>query len=142
MTATLESLTQRVLLIETHLERQQARLQSISDQQTVQMQSHSTLHDEVRNLSARPGYATAGPNNIDKLLMPQRYGGEKDKWRQFSSKLISCIGKTYPKVKPIMEELMGRTKVVDSAQLADYGLPEECLLCLSQLLTALLEGEA
>ena len=89
--AEVESLPQRVLLLETLNQNQAAQIQSMTEQATVTMQSHQAIHEEVKRLSRTSG--NGFKHNVDKLLLPERYHGEKEKWRMFSSKLMSCLGK-------------------------------------------------
>ena len=60
----------------------------------------------------------------------------------FASKLSSCMGKAFPKLKPAMEAEMAKRKPISEERLAAYELSEEALNCLSEQLTALLEGDA
>ena len=48
-----EALTERLLLVETLTQRMQVQLQAVSDQQTIQMTSHQSLHQELQQLSSR-----------------------------------------------------------------------------------------
>ena len=142
MTATIESLTERVLLLETLNQRQAAQIQSMTDQITVIMQSHQAIHEEVKRIPHTGGSGIGFKANVDKLLLPERYHGEKEKWRMFSSKLMSCLGKTHPPLREAMAKEMGRSRPISAEQLKEYNLTDEAQECLSEQLTALLMGEA
>ena len=137
-----EALTERLLLVETLTQRMQVQLQAVSDQQTIQMTSHQSLHQELQQLSSRVANQGRPNSGIDKLLLPARYNGDKELWRQFSSKLISCIGKAYPALKPAMTEIMGTSKEVDDEKVRELRISDEGMACLGEQLTSLLEGEA
>ena len=74
--ATMESLSERLLLIETIAQQHGQRLQTIAEQQSIQMQSHQSMHEEVRRLHGQT--TTGGRKTIDKILLPERYAGEKE----------------------------------------------------------------
>ena len=85
------ALTQRVLLLETLSERQSNQIAQMTEQMTIQMKSHQAVHEEVAKI---PGNLfSAKIQQIDKLLLPKTYAGEKEQWRMFSTKLISCLGR-------------------------------------------------
>ena len=138
--ATVEALAERLLLVETLLQQTQTRVQTLTDQQTIQMQSHTTLHAELRGIATRT--RSGGLGSIDKVLMPSKYGGDKSQWRQFAKKLINCVGKAHPELIQVMKRVMGQTDVIDSTMLGTFSLPQESLDCLSHVLTVLLEDEA
>ena len=75
-----EALGQRMLLIETMMQEQVARYQTLTEQQTVQMASHQSMHEEVKKIVDKlaSSYATGlPPGRVDKTLLPQRYSGDK-----------------------------------------------------------------
>ena len=113
--ATTEAVEQRLLLVETLMQQLQGQVRTLAEQQTIQMQSHSTLHDELRGVAARA--RGGGLASIDKVLMPSKYGGDKTQWRQFAKKLINCVGKTYPDITPVMKRTMGQSEIIDSTKL-------------------------
>ena len=108
--ATIESLTERVLLLETVTQQYRVTLRTLEEQQTLQMRSHETLHQEFRNMGSRSDGAGRFANRIDKTLLPSKYTGEKERWRMFSSKFVSCLAKVYPDLKPAMEAEMGKSQ--------------------------------
>ena len=134
-----ESLTERVLLLETLNQRQAAQIQSMTEQITVTMQSHQAIHEEVKRIPTG-GSGSGYKGQVDKLLLPERYHGEKEKWRMFSSKLMSCLGKTHPPLREAMAKEMGRSRPISAEQLKEYNLTDEAQECLSEQLTALLMG--
>ena len=99
--ATVESLRERLTLLETVVQQHAGRLQSVSDQQTIQMQSHERLHEEIKGLGGRAGSAGGRAGMVDKLLLPERYAGDEVGWRMFSSKLMSCLSKAFPELGPL-----------------------------------------
>ena len=137
--ATIEALTERVLLLETLSNRQSGQLQQMSEQMTIQMKSHQAVHEEVAKMSGR---SPAGNHQIDKLLLPKPYEGEKEKWRMFSTKLISCLSKTHPNLKHAMTTEMGSSRPITQDKLDSYELSQEAQDCLAEQLTSLLVGEA
>ena len=90
MTA-IESLRERLLLVENLLQQTTARNQEITQQQTIQMQSHERLHNELRSLRENGNGIGTHTTRIDKTLLPGRYSGDKEKWRMFASKLSRCM---------------------------------------------------
>ena len=98
-------------------------------------------------LSGFPTDLTSGgsggrPGTVDKLLLPERYSGDKERWRMFSSKLISCLAKAHPSLEAAMTKEMGAHRPVTPEKISEYGLTEEAQACLGEQLTALLLGEA
>ena len=75
----IESLTERVLLLETVTQQYRVTLRTLEEQQTLQMRSHETLHQEFRNMGNRTDGAGRFANRIDKTLLPSKYTGEKDR---------------------------------------------------------------
>ena len=127
--ATIEALSERLLLVETLMAQQQTRLQSISDQQTIQMQSHQSIHDEIKLIGERKG-GSGRPGVVDKLLLPERYSGEKERWRMFSSKLISCLSKAHPCLEDSMIKESGSHRPVTAEKIQECGLTDEAQACL------------
>ena len=138
----LESLKERVLLLETLNNQQQATIRAMEGQQAVTMKSHEALHQEVRNMADRPAGTNTFVGRIDKTLLPNKYAGSKEQWRMFSSKFINCLGKAFPALTPALQSEMGKSQALTAERLEGYNLSADAQSCLSEQLTSLLEGDA
>ena len=74
------------------------------------LQSHAGIHTEVNKLADKIAEATAQrPAStdkapmIDKVLMPDKFHGAPEEWRQWSCKFMNCLEKPYPGTEKAME---------------------------------------
>ena len=88
------------------------------------------MHDELKTISAKSGGYGGRPGSVDKLLLPERYAGEKERWRMFSSKLISCLSKAHPSLEAAMTKEMGAQRPITPDKIVEYGLTDEAQACL------------
>ena len=128
--ATLESLQERVLLLETVTQQYRQTIGIMEEQQKVQMKSHEALHQQF--LNERSPFATTTTGRIDKTLLPSKYSGDKDRWRMFSSKFVSCMAKAHPGLKTALETEMSKGQPLTKERLDGYSLSEDALNCLSE----------
>ena len=138
----MESLQQRVLLLEEMTQQYRQTIRTMEEQQSVQMKSHEALHQQFLNMMDRNPGVSIHSGRIDKTLLPGKYNGEKERWRMFSSKFINCMGKAFPILTAALEAEMGKSQPLTTERLESYKLPDEAQRCLSEQLTSLLEGDA
>ena len=119
------AMNERLLLVETLVQRHIAQFQALSDQQTVQMKSHQSMHEEVKKLVDRVTGTAYATGRVDKMLLPSRYSGDKSMWRMFSSKLVSCLSKAHPGLKDAMSKEMGSNTPITPDKLLSNDLTDE-----------------